>query len=117
MGAGQERREDSVAIPRTAFRFAITLAAAFIVAVSSILWTVVLDSVRHDDRLTALEQFGPKRGDRFTKADGEHLSAEIDKIDEWILTHVQWGRSIVGEWNAVLREHARRIDKLETNGE
>ena len=115
-----ERRADTVAIPRPAFKFATTLAIALIVGVSGILYNLVVNHVRLSDRVDFLERFGPQSGDRFTKSDGDNLARRIDgqtrdiaKINEWVIGHEAWGKRKTGEWDIQHRNHEKRLDRLE----
>ena len=78
-----DERDDTVQVSRTAFKLATTLVTAFILAISGILWNIVLDNVRLNGRVTQLELFGPSSGKRFTKDDGDKVEKRhlVDMMD------------------------------------
>lgn len=81
----EERRQDSVAISRSAAKVITTVVSSVILGIGLVLWNIVLDHVRVSEQLKRLEEFGPKTGERFTLDDGRELKADIDELKRWLL--------------------------------
>lgn len=84
-----ERRSGAVALPGSTIKLAAALVAALIIGVTSVLWNIVLDFQRLDERVSALMEFGPRTGERFTKDDGERLGEKIDTLRRDLTNHIR----------------------------
>jgi len=116
----QRAEANTVSIPKRTVNIFTSLGAALIIGISGILFNLVTDNVRLNERLTQLERFGPGTGLRFTKQDGDRLalqilgnSTEIRDIRIWKNNHTEWGRELVGHFRQINKDHEERIDKLE----
>lgn len=124
----QERRADTVALPRSTVKVAAFLAAAAFMAISSFVWdsgtkindlTLSLEEATHEVRLvlenvtarvTYLEDFA-KAGGRFTSKDGDKFEKRLEKLESYIEKHnIQPAHREQAQLN---REILWRIEKLE----
>ena len=113
----QERRSDTVALPRSTFKAATWLASLAFTGVAYFVWnsgTAVHDVDAEltvlELRVATLEDFA-KAGGRFTKSDGDKLDRRIDRIAD------EFGRHAVEkahrEQAQLNREIFWRLEKLE----
>lgn len=93
--AQQERRSDTVAIPRSTFKAASWVASLAFTGVAYFVWNS--GSAVHDVdaelnilelRVDTLEGFA-RAGGRFTEADGQKLETRVDKMAEKLERHIK----------------------------
>lgn len=115
-----ERRTDTLSLSKQTATVIAAVTLSFVSGVAVVFWNLVLDSVRHDDRITHLEQFADI-GTRFTMDHGAALREEfrtaheghsirLTQLEVWQLEHESWGKQKTGEWEALHREFTRRLD-------
>jgi len=116
----QERRSDTVALPRSTFKAATWLASLAFTGVAYFVWnsgTAVHDVDAEltvlELRISTLEDFA-KAGGRFTKSDGDKLDRRIDRIADEVSKHN--GESAHREQQQLNREIFWRLEKLEKPG-
>lgn len=114
----EERRADTVAIPRQTVKVATWIASIAFVASATFVWNsgTEVHAIRADLkiislRIDRLEAFGPERGERFTAEMGDKLEQKIEKIAEECDRHK--GTSAHREQSQLNREIFWRIKKLE----
>lgn len=100
----EERREDSVALPRSTVKIVTGVLSSLILGVGLVLWNLVLDNVRINEQLKQLDAFGPKAGDRFTAKEGTELKRWILDMQRSFNTHKGLGEHPFAR---------RRLDTLE----
>ena len=116
----QERRSDTVALPRSTFKAATWLASLAFTGVAYFVWdsgTAVHDVDAEmtvlELRVKTLEDFA-RAGGRFTKSDGDKLDRRIDRVMDEVSKHN--GESAHREQQQLNREIFWRLEKLEKPG-
>jgi hypothetical protein len=108
----EERRDDSVAIPRSTVKVVTSVISSLLLGVGIVLFDISIEHARIAEQLKQLTEFGPNTGERFTKQDGRELKEEIDQLRDWLLENQKaYNR------HSALGEHpfaGRRLDHLES---
>ena len=109
----QERRGDAYAIPKSAARVVASLVAVALISSSGAIFRFNAEFAAYKQQVDFLWNFGPQRGERNTKADGDKRDARINEMIEEIHQSQLRLEGLIERYRQFARETERRLIHLE----